>query len=187
METEVTPHYGRGHPKKATDSNPHDAPKIEARTEMHAEDPREAARIREAQILENFQGIDEAQDEYWIDQAYIPDGWSWEWKIYSVLNEVQQSRINAYKRTGWDFVPPSKYPMIPPTNGIIIHRGNALMERPASITKMMSDRDQKMAKAQMDSKTAQLEGKVAADFDLSNKGDPISRVRKTYSPMQVPD
>ena len=162
-------------------------PEVTPRAEIRADDPREAARLREAQILENFKGVDEHQDEYWIDPDYIPAGWSWEWKIYTVLNEIQQSRINAYKRTGWEFVSPEKYPMIPAVNGIIVHRGKALMERPETITQIMAERDSRAAKFQMDSKTAQLEGKVSAEYALTNKGDKISSVKKSYSPMAVPD
>lgn len=184
METE-TPHRGPGRPPLRKD------PDI-VRPEMHAEDPREAAKRREQEILGtgNLDNIDEP-DEYWIDPKFIPDGWSWEWKRYSVLNEIQQSHINSLKRTGWEFVPPDKYPIIPGVNGMIVHRGNALMERPASITAMMMDRDRRMAKLVMDNKAAQIEGKalekIGSDYSLTNRGDKIGSVKKSYSPMAVPN
>ena len=165
------------------------------RPEMHVEDPRELAKIREAQILGTLGDLDEHQDEFWYDPSLVPDGWSWEWKRYQVLNEIQHSHINALLRTGWTFVPASKYPQLVPqgnTEEKIIRRGNALMERPASITKMMSDRDKRLAQLQVDTKAAQLEGRVGSEYATSNKGDPIrargvAGAKKTYAPIPVPE
>ena len=181
METETQTPRGPGRP-----------PLRKEDATMRADDPREAAKRREQEILGTIGEIGDTQDEFWIDPKYIPEGWSWEWKRYSVLNEIQQSHINALKRTGWEFVKPDKYPVVPETNGMVILRGNALMERPASITEMMSERDKRLAKLQMETKAAQLEGKVGADYALDNKGTPIyakgiAGAKKSYSPMPVPD
>lgn len=185
METEIT-HRGPGRPPNR---------KEEDRPEMRADDPRELARIREQEILGNLGNLDEHQDELWYDPDIIPAGWSWEWKRYSVLNEIQHSHINALKRTGWEFVSAKKYPSLVPagaTEEIIVRRGNALMERPETITKMMAARDQRMAVAQMETKAAQMEGKIGKDFGQTNKGEPIrahgvAGVKKSYSPMTVPE
>lgn len=164
----------------------------DAVTEMRADDPRAAAERRAQELLNGgaLDTIDEA-DEYWIDPKYIPDGWSWEWKRYSVINEIQQSHINSLKRTGWEFVSPDKYPIMPASNGVIVHRGNALMERPASITQMIMDRDRRAANLQVEMKAAQIEGKarekIGSDYSLTNRGEKIGQLKKSYSPMAVPD
>ena len=167
-------------------------PQIEAKPDLRPEDPRERARLREQEILGTLGDIDEHQDEYRIDPRFIPEGWSWEWKRFSVLNEIQHSHINALKRTGWEFVAPDKYPVVPATNGVIVLRGNALMERPQAITARMEERDRRMADMQMATKAAQLEGKIGPDYAASNKGEAIrahgvAGARKSYSPMPVPD
>ena len=65
------------------------------RPEMHPEDPRVLAEIRAAQIMENLgDDIDGQSDEFWFDPVLKPDGWSWEWKRHTVLNEIQHSHLN---------------------------------------------------------------------------------------------
>ena len=180
METDEV-RRGPGRPRKDIE---------DVRPEAHA-DPREAARIRTKQILGTMAGIDDHQDEYWIDPNYTPAGWSREWKRYTVLNEIQQTHLNSLMRTGWEYVTPDGYPVMPPTNGMVIHRGNVLMQRPEAITKMMAERDQRLAQMQVDIKAAQVDG-IDPNFAKSNKGDPIrahgiAGAKKSYSPMQVPD
>jgi hypothetical protein len=179
-----------------SESNPRRLDRPEPRSEPRAdahENPRAAAE-RRAQELLNGGSLDNINepDEYYIDPKYIRDGWSWEWKRYSVLNELQTSHINALKRTGWEFVSPSHYPLIEPNAaGVVVYRGNALMERPLSITNMMEERDRKLAKLQMDTKAGQVEG-VDPSFSKSNKGEPIrshgvAGPKTSYSPMRVPE
>lgn len=166
----------------------------EHRAEMHPEDPRELARIRAAKILENLGDLDEATDEFHFDLSLKPEGWSWEWKRYTVLNEIQHSHINGLRRTGWEFVDARKYPSLVPigwAESLVLRRGMVLMERPKEITLMMEARDKRLAKNQMDIKAAQIEG-IDPNFTKSNRGDPIGAhgvvgAKKSYSPMAVPD
>ena len=166
------------------------------RPEMHVEDPRERARRREEEILSGGLNFSDSQDEFYIDPKDIPEGWSYEWKRYSVLNEIQTNHLSALMANGWAYVTPEAYPKIPPTSGLVIQRGNVLMERPLAITQKFIERDKRLAQLQVDTKAAQIEGsaraKIGSEYDVTNKGDPIrargvAGAKKTYAPIPVPE
>lgn len=77
------------------------------------------------------------EDPYAIDQSIVPDGWVYEWKRYSIYNQVQTSYQTSLQRIGkWTPVLKESHDGIfdsPGVKGTIIHEGLILMERPLSL------------------------------------------------------
>lgn len=76
-------------------------------------------------------------DPYAIDPSLIPDGWVYEWKRYSIYNQVQTSYLNSLIRIGkWGYVLKESHDGVfdaPGIKGQILHEGLVLMERPKSL------------------------------------------------------
>jgi hypothetical protein len=74
------------------------------------------------------------EDPYAIDPSLIPDGWIYEWKRYSIYNQVQASYQTSLQRVGkWTPVLKESHDGIfdaPGIKGTIIHEGLVLMAQP---------------------------------------------------------
>lgn len=75
-----------------------------------------------------------SNDPYAIDPSIIPDGWVYEWKRYSIYNQVDHTHQAKLARVGrWTPVPAERHDGLfcePGSKGSIIHDGLILMERP---------------------------------------------------------
>ena len=160
------------------------------RPQMRSDDPRRDAAERAKQIMEHVGAFGEQAGDFDFDQAIIPDGWSYEWKQYSVMGAVDPSRQIELARMGWEAVPTSRHPEMMPagTNERnIIRKGMQLMERPKEVTEFAKKRDAQAARDQMRSKKEQVEGAPRGPFDPTNGGAPMSRVKTDFRPMAIPD
>jgi hypothetical protein len=163
---------------------------IEQRPEVHVEDPRERAKVRAQEILDHIGTIDDATDEFYIPENLIPDGWSWEWKTYSVFGQTQDTYLNERRRFGWDFVDASRVPDMVPLgckDKIVLRKGVVLMERPKEVTDLIADREKKKARDQVRIKEQQLNEAPPGTFDRANKDAPLARVKKSWSPLPIPE
>jgi hypothetical protein len=159
------------------------------RRPMRDEDSRAAAARRAAEILGNFDGSEfQNVDEFKAPPA--PDGWSYEWKVKSVLNKEDPGRWNAYRKTGWTEVPAFRHPEMMPTGDkspIIERKGMVLMERPLEVTRRFQERDRQAARDQMRTKQEQLNAAPQGQFERKNKDSSLVKVSKSYEPMPIPD
>ena len=78
-----------------------------------------------------------SHDPYAIDPFLIPQGWVYEWKRYSIYNQVDHTHQAKLARVGrWTPVPAERHDgeFLPPgAKGSIIHDGLILMERPIEL------------------------------------------------------
>jgi hypothetical protein len=196
IEKGIAPPAGMGRPPKEGKIEEVPAiPREPLRADMH-EDPRERAKRKTQEIMGHLGDLDAGNaDKYYIPPEIIPPGWGYEWKRWSVLNQENPHYINSLRRTGWDFVPASRHPSyiaLGSTEKIIIMDGMVLMERPLEVTAIMSAHDKQKAADQVRAKEQQLTRAPDGQFERDNKGQPISShgvagVKKTYSPMPIPD
>jgi hypothetical protein len=154
------------------------------RRQMHG-DPRAAAAARAKEIMEHLGTLDVAEeDKFYIPKEIIPDGWSYEWKRWSVLNKEDPAYISGVLRMGWSFVPASRHPEYMPygtTDDKIFRDGVVLMERPKEITEAVNRLDYKRARDQVEIKKQQLrdappdtiERKLAKVSNSWEKGMPV--------------
>lgn len=154
------------------------------------EDPRARAARRTLELREQASSNDDdGVDKFYIDPKTIPDGWSYEWKTFTVLGKENPSYQVAMAHKGWESVPRSRHPHMMPHNhqGETIEReGMILMERPMEITQEAKLRDMRVARAQVRGKEEQLGGSPAGQFGRDNKGDSLVNVKKSYEHIPIP-
>lgn len=159
------------------------------RPAMHESSSDRAAR-RAEEIRGHIGSMDEGVDEFYIPQDAIPDGWTYEWKRKSVMGQEDAPYLVSLRRLGWDPVPAARHPDMMPMNSpaeTIERKGMILMERPAEITEEVKRLELRRARAQMQQKQAQLGEAPAGQFERTNKGDSLANIKKSYSPIVIPD
>lgn len=168
----------------AAQATPPSAPK------PREEDPRARAARRALELREQASSDDDGVDKFYIDPKTIPDGWSYEWKTFTVLGKENPSYQVAMAHKGWEAVPRSRHPHLMPINyqGETIEReGLILMERPLEITQEAKARDLRIARAQVRGKEEQLGGAPSGQFERDNKGAPLVNVKKSFEHMPIPE
>lgn len=154
------------------------------------EDPRARAARRAMELREQADSDDDGVDKFYFDPKIIPDGWSYEWKTFTVLGKENPSYQVSLAHRGWEAVPRSRHPHMMPHNyqGETIERdGMILMERPLEITQDARARDARVARAQVRGKEEQLGGAPAGTFERSNKDQTLVKVKKTFEHMEIPE
>jgi hypothetical protein len=127
------------------------------------EDHKARALARLAEIRENQFDGDDANylDKFAIPKRFIPEGWTYEWKNYSVYGQENPQYLSSVFRTGWAPVPASRHPELIYIGYIgeaIIKDGMILVERPEEITREARDRDAAETRRVMQAKEAAIAG-----------------------------
>lgn len=163
----------------------------EMRPTMREEDPRARAARRAAELRDHRNGdMDEGVDEFYIDPADIPEGWSYEWKRRTVLGAEDPAYQVALARAGWEPVPTSRHPSYMPMGGdypFIERKGMILMERPLEITDDARNSELRKARMQVRQKEAQLNSAESGQFERTNKDQSLVKVRKSYEAIPIPE
>ena len=159
------------------------------RPEPRDEDPRARAARRAAELREHLGSIDEGTERFYVDPSVIPPGWSYEWKRRTIYNMEDPAYQVHLTRMGWEPVPASRHPeMMPGGAGFktIERDGLVLMERPLEITEEARQIELRRARAQVRAKEDQLSSAPQGQFDRSNKEASLVKVKKSYSPIEIP-
>ena len=163
----------------------------EMRPTMREEDPRARAARRAAELRDHRNGdMDEGVDEFFIDPADIPEGWSYEWKRRTVLGAEDPAYQVALARAGWEPVQTSRHPSYMPMGGdypFIERKGMILMERPLEITDDARNAELRKARMQVRQKEAQLNSAESGQFERTNKDQSLVKVRKSYEAIPIPE
>ncbi len=161
-------------------------PRPEMRAEPRSVSSRERAALRAAQIKGHIGDLDEGTDEFWIDPAEIPDGWSYEWKRVTVLGAEDPSYQTFLARRGWEPVDARRHPDMMPRGSvspIIERKGMVLMERPMEITQEVKNIEKQRARNQVRAKEEQLSSVPDGQFDRRNKDASLVKVGRSYAPV----
>lgn len=160
------------------------------RPEMREDDPRARAAKRAAELRLHGGDIPEGVDEFYVEPAKIPDGWSYEWKTRTVVGKEDPAYQVQLAQAGWEAVPASRHKEMMPKgfNGECIERkGMVLMERPLEITQDAKDKELRRARLQVRSKEEQLNAAPKGQFERSKSdGTSLAKVSKSYEPMAIP-
>lgn len=155
------------------------------------ETSRERSARRTKELLAHFNGdVNGAQDEYDLALSMAPDGWTYEWKRKMVMNQEDITNMTQVQMGGWEPVPASRHPEMMPRGykGVeIMRKGMVLMERPEEITRMVRQEDLRRARLQVRVKEEQLTSAPAGQFDRSNKGSDLVKIKKGYESMPIPE
>ena len=148
--------------------------------------PREAAAQRAAELREHSSIVNESVDQFYISPDVIPDGWHWEWKMWSVYGQENHMYQITLAREGWEAVPASSYPEMMPlgsTSGTILREGQILMQIPHEIYLERKAEELRKARAQVRIKESQLSGAEAGHFERTKP-----QIKKgVYSPIEIPE
>lgn len=153
------------------------------------EDPRARAERRAAE-LRGHSDTDSGTDEFFVEPGIIPDGWSYEWKTKTVLGAEDPAHQVALQRKGWEVVPATRHPEMMPlgyTGVPITRKGMILMERPLSITEEARSAENRRARLQVRAKEEQLSAAKPGEFERSNKGNEMTKIKKGYEAMPIPE
>lgn len=150
----------------------------------------QSAKKRAEEIRQHGGDLEDGTDDFWVDPQMIPDGWTYEWKRFTVYGQEDPSYQVALRRAGWDPVPASRHPEMMPighADDIILRKGMILMERPAEITDEIRLKEKKAARDQVRMKEQQLNEAPAGQFERSNKDAPLAKVKKGFEPIPIPE
>lgn len=153
--------------------------------------PRERAAARAEELRSHRSGdLDDGTDEFFVEPGLIPDGWSYEWKTRMILGKEDPAHQVKLARDGWESVPASRHPSMMPagySGAEITRKGMVLMERPLSITQEVRDIEARRARLQVRHKEEQLSASRPGEFERSNKGNDMVKVKKGYEAMPIPE
>lgn len=162
----------------------------EMRPAMREEDPRTRAARRAAELRDHRGGdMEEGTDDFYIDLADIPPGWTYEWKRKLVLGAEDPAYMVALARAGWEPVPTSRHPSYMPDSGnytTIERKGMILMERPSEITDDAREYEKRKARNQVRQKEAQLNSAEGGHFERSNKDQSLVKISRSYESIPIP-
>lgn len=191
METEAPRRRGRPRKDQTSPSNAElatiERPSI--RTEMRERDPRAEAARRAAEILGHVGNLDEGTDDFYVDPAKIPDGWTYEWKRKTVYGQEDPAYQVQLARTGWTPVPASRHPeMMPAAGGFqcIERKGLTLMERPTIVQDQIVQVNQRRARDQVRVKEQQLSSAPDGQFGRDHS-QVKPKINKGYEPVPIPN
>lgn len=155
------------------------------------ESPRERAARKAAELRAHRQGdMDDGTDEFFVEPGIIPDGWTYEWKTKTVLGAEDPAHQVKLARDGWEPVPASRHPEMMPAGhkgNEITRKGMVLMERPTEITDEVRQLELRRARLQVRAKEDQLSASQPGQFERSNKGSDMVKVKKGYEAMPIPE
>ncbi len=155
------------------------------------ESPRERAARKAAEHRAHRDGsLDDGTDEFFVEPGVIPDGWTYEWKTKTILGAEDPAHQVKLARDGWEAVPASRHPEMMPAGyaGVeITRKGMVLMERPSEITEEVRQIELRRARLQVRAKEEQLSASPAGQFERSNKGNDMAKIKKGYEAMPIPE
>jgi hypothetical protein len=153
--------------------------------------PAERAAKRAAELRDHWGAEFSANsDRFWFDPKIVPDGWSYEYRMLTVLGREDPSYQVELAYAGWEPVPASRHPELMPkgyTGQTIDKDGMRLMERPLVITEAARKRDHSTAIQQVKDKEAQLSGSKTGEFERKKAdGTPFVSIKKETVAIAVP-
>lgn len=156
----------------------------EVRADLRAEDPRAEAERIAKEWFGHLDSLGPHKDKYYVDPSKIPDGWSYEWRTYTVVGKENPQYQVQMQRAGWRPVPAKRHPELMPKDwaeGVVLIDGMMLMERPKAITDFQRERDKREADAPIKNIKDKLSGAPQGQFPRGVGGAPAA-VNTAYAP-----
>lgn len=160
-----------------------------ARAPMREPSSKDRAAARAAELRDHGSLDQDDSDQFFIPPEDIPDGWTYEWKMFTTLGQQDPAVQVQQARAGWEPVPASRHPSYMPRGYVgetIMRQGQMLMERPTEIVEQARAREYRKARAQVHDKEVQLGATPDATFER-RAVDGRDIVKKTYEHIPIPD
>lgn len=163
--------------------------RAEPRPAMREESSRDRAAKRAAEIMGHLPDENEASDAYNVSELQ-PDGFTYQWKVRTVLGQELPQRQLEQAKTGWEAVPANRHPELMPhgwTGSAIEREGLILMERPTVIEDEMKRRERKEARDLVKGNNEKLSGVPDGQFArVDGEGRPNVKLKQQYAPVDIP-
>jgi hypothetical protein len=107
-----------------------------------------------------------------------------------VLNQEDPAYQVSLAQRGWESVPVSRHPGLMPKGykgAEILRKGMVLMERPLEITQEVREIDARKARLQVLTKEEQLSAAPPGQFERSNKGSDMAKIKKGFEAIPIPN
>lgn len=128
------------------------------------------------------------EDIYHVPPGFEPDGYTYQWKALTVLNEDARAHQTALQANGWRSVPAERhdgYWTAPGTKGSVIVQGLMLMELPTVLVEEARADDKRNADAQLrNAKAEKLESNMTGGF-ISNDSALGNKMKVNIAPSGV--
>lgn len=155
-----------------------------------------AGRRNEQRVVEQRAPIrrrSQRSDPFFIDDAEIPDGMSWEWKRWSYMGQYDEEYQTELSENGWLPVTweerwPEKRPPGQTAVGLkeaVKRKGQILMQRPMEYTVEAQMEDRENAENQVMDKMREL-GQAPAETMTRSHRNLDNHVKREYAPVGMP-
>lgn len=159
------------------------------RPKMRDDDPRSRAAQRAKELRDHHGDMNEGTDDFYVDIDGIPDGWTYEWKRYSIYGDVDPAYQIQLARAGWTPVPATRHPDMMPygtNHENILRKGMMLMECPTEIIEERRMHERRLAREQVRHKESQIAG--TPDGTLTRDDARVRpKIKKSYEAMPIPE
>lgn len=159
------------------------------RPALREDDPRARAAARAAELRAHGAADDVGSDEFYIPPDIVPDGWEYQWKTHSILNQEQGTYLMQLAREGWTPVPSNRHPEMMHKgagNDPIMRKGMILMECPREIVDERRRIQQKAARDQVRFKESQIAGTPDGTMTRDH-AQARPKINKSFEPMPIPE
>lgn len=160
------------------------------RPAMREDDPRARAAQRAAELRNHLEDdLAGTVDDFYVDPDVIPEGWTYEWKMFTVYGAEDPTHQVQLAREGWTAVPVSRHPNMMPHNTdshVILRKGLLLMECPTEIVAERQAFERKKARLQVRAKEEQLAGAPDGTMTRDHR-DTRPQIKKSYEAMPIPE
>lgn len=157
------------------------------RPQMRDDDPRVRAARRAAEIRGHVGPIDDGVDEFAAPPP--PEGWAYEWKRHSIVNQEDRTHMTSLRHKGWEPVSTSRHPEMMPEgsgNEPIMRKGMILMERPKEISDEVRNMNVRRARSQVQVKEKQLTNSPDGQFERTHQ-EVRPKINKSFQAMPIPE
>jgi len=188
IEAEVVTQAAEPEPQEPEEPEEPEEVRADMRPALREEDPRTRAARRAAEVRNHVGSMDEGLDEFYIDSAAVPPGWSYEWKRKTVMGMEDPAYQVQLSRMGWEAVPADRHPAYMPTGNkyaTIERKGMVLMERPKELTDEAREIENRKARNQVRHKEAQLNSAPDGQFGRDHR-EVQAKINKSYEAIPIP-
>lgn len=130
-------------------------------------------------------------DEFYVDPADVPDGFTVEWKRYSTMGKVDAQHHVGLEKDGWEYAQPKDFPSVVGRNhkdATIVIKDLVLMIRPKELTAEARAEERQKSQNQVRSKLEEIGLSKPGELQRTDSaGRNLAKVKTSYERIPVSD
>lgn len=128
-------------------------------------------------------------DELYVDPREVPDGFTIEWKRYSIHGKPDNEWLLHLERDGWEPAQPKDFPSRVPkayTGNTVTHKDLILMIRPKELSQEAKDEEKQNARSQVLDKFKEIGMTGSGEAPrVDSAGRSLTKVNTSYGKIPV--